>query len=310
MATNGVVRRSLAPFGERFMTQFYYCTDGKDEWGEKHYMGPRQLFGFGPIVKNAVAATWMRKVDQTDWFGRLVRGVEEEAYEEGALARDKWRVLRSYNWPRVRLRNEIRNTKRFREMGLDSPAILEERSRPEWPHRVLAFEFIKGSTPFQLYDARERSAGRAIGEYMRRAHDASIAFTDNKPQNYVVDKEGRVWRVDHEFTTKLPFDEGLPQEIRASELEQWLGVFAYYSERGPSSVSSDMKEGLWMLLGSHQSKKVDFDTTFLHGFLDGYGMPDAEEIVASSETLDRLSPLLPEYRKRAIKRVVIRHLRK
>ncbi len=104
-----------------------------------------------------------------------------------------------------RLANEYRMNRFLRAKGLNAPQI----HHVSVPRRTIVEEFIEGEGFDQiakecLADPRQELLGRisAIGNEMALLHQAGATLGDSKPDNAILDEDGRIWFVDLEQSSE------------------------------------------------------------------------------------------------------------
>lgn len=271
-------RVPLAPWGERWFTQACLCEQGGERWVEKRFTKP------GHIVVNAAAWFWLWK-SRADFAGQFRRLLPPRT---------------SYNWPRMRMLNELHFTEFLGDHGLRVPRIFWEKSNPGWPWRTLSFEFVEGEDIYTIYRRDDFDAGVRAGRFTREAHSLGVVFGDGKPQNYIFDRRGRVCRCDLEYAAHTA-----DHRARAGDLEMFLGFLPYYGAE--ETAASAAAKGLQMVVGSPWRRPA-LREGFVSGFLEGYGDRRVLEEVASSRVLEAMVPLIGRAEVRAVKEAVRDHL--
>jgi tRNA A-37 threonylcarbamoyl transferase component Bud32 len=119
-----------------------------------------------------------------------------------------------------RLSNEYRMNRKLRREGLNAPEIhhvsvpsrtIVEEFIPGRGFDKIAQDLISGSDP----NASDRIAG--LGAEISKVHERGVTLGDSKPDNVILDSEGRIWFVD------------LEQASEGGEPTWDLAEFLYYS---------------------------------------------------------------------------------
>jgi len=148
---------------------------------------------------------------------------------------------------RERLEREFLINSLLRQEGFSVPKILHV-SHVE---RVIFMEYIDGKNFTAVIEELTRSASgesqgclalvAKAGETVAKVHKLNICLGDTKPENFIVDREGRVWLVD--------FEQGELEGDRAWDVAEFL----YYS-------------GHYFGMGFEDTARV-FAEAFIHGYL-------------------------------------------
>ena len=107
-----------------------------------------------------------------------------------------------------RVKNEIYSKKILSSLGIRVPKIYnteENRIEMEFIEGRHFHDFCKDSESDEIYNLAFQ-----IGKETRAVHRKNYAFLDRKTQNIIVDEDGKIWSIDHEF-----FSESSPGKIKA-----------------------------------------------------------------------------------------------
>jgi serine/threonine-protein kinase len=176
--------------------------------------------------------------------------------------------------------------------------VAEHESRP-----YIAMEYVQGESLKDLSVGKDLSISRIIDigiqicEGLAKAHPAGIVHRDIKPQNILIDKDGRVRILDFGLAK-------LKRDAMLTQIGTTVGTVAYMSPEQARGEEVDHRTDIWALgvilyemLTGQMPFKGEHDQAVIYSILNTYPQPisalrpempyELEQVVNNSLTKDR-----------------------